>query len=119
MNERIKEVRIQAGLSQKDFGASLGVSRDVYANIENNRVEPKDTFIKLLCSEYHISEDWIRTGNGEMHATLSRDEEFLQLITEIQVSNDDFIIRLLRAYWNLEDDAKAIIRKMINDIADK
>lgn len=119
MNERIKKVRLREKLSQKDFGKSLGVSRDVYANIENNRVEPKDTFVKLLCAKYHIDEDWLRFGKGNMEVKLSKDDEFLSLITEIQVSGDEFIMRLLRAYWNLDDDAKAIIRKMINDIADK
>lgn len=119
MNERIKKVRLREKLSQKEFGEALGVSRDVYANIENNRVEPKDTFIKLLCATYHINEDWLRTGRGDMAVTLSKDDEFLNLIAEIQVSGDEFVMRLLRAYWNLDDDSKTIIRKMINDIADK
>lgn len=119
INERIRKVRSHVGLSQAKFGECLGVSRDVINNLELGRVEPKDYIKKLICSEFKISESWLETGEGDMLAPLSKDDEFIQLVTEIQVSNDDFILRLLRAYWNLDDDAKAVIRKLVNDIADK
>lgn len=52
-------------MSQREFGKSLGVSRDVMANIENNRVQPSATFILLLCSVYNVNMHWLETGNGE------------------------------------------------------
>lgn len=36
---RIKDVRRKVGLSQADFGARLGVSRDVISNIETDRLK--------------------------------------------------------------------------------
>ena len=36
---RIKDVRRKVGLSQADFGAHLGVSRDVISNIETDRLK--------------------------------------------------------------------------------
>lgn len=119
ISERIREVRTLEGLSQAKFGEHLGVSRDVINNLELGRVEPKDYIKKLICSEFKISEDWLENGKGDMHTPLTKDEEFLQLITEIQVSDDDFVLRMLRAYWNLDDASKAVIRKLINDMADK
>ena len=66
MYQQIKAVRKYTGKTQKDFGETLGVSRDVYANIENARVEPSKTFIQLLCSTYSINHEWLATGRGDM-----------------------------------------------------
>ncbi len=68
MNDRIKRIRKNAELSQTNFGAKLGVSRDVINNIENGRVEPKPLIIKHICSVFGISEHWLRTGEGPMEA---------------------------------------------------
>lgn len=64
VNERIKLIRSEAGLSQAAFGKELGVSRDVINNLELGRVEPKDSMIKLICFTYHVNESWLRTGYG-------------------------------------------------------
>ena len=65
MHERIKQVRIEAGLSQRDFGARIGVSRDTIASIESNRIEIKDVFVKAICREFQVRESWLRTGGCE------------------------------------------------------
>lgn len=75
--ERIKQVRNEMKLSRIAFGEILGVSGDVIANIEYNRLakpEQKEPLIKLICKEFDINEDWLRTGTGDMHRKLSRDE---------------------------------------------
>lgn len=66
MNTRISLVRKHLKMTQASFGKSLGVSRDVIANLESGRVAPNDTFIQLLCSKYSVNENWLRTGDGEM-----------------------------------------------------
>lgn len=65
MYERIRQIRKQLKMSQREFGESLGVSRDVMANIENNRVQPSATFVLLLCSVYNVNIHWLETGIGE------------------------------------------------------
>lgn len=65
MYERIRQIRKQLNMSQREFGESLGVSRDVMANIENNRVQPSETFILLMCCIYNVNPRWLETGVGE------------------------------------------------------
>ncbi len=48
IHERIKEIRLDQGLSQNKFGERLGVTRDMLSNIEYNRVAPKPIFINHL-----------------------------------------------------------------------
>lgn len=66
MFERIKELRKALGLTQKEFGGRLGISRDVEANIENDRVEPSKSLIKLICATYNVDYIWLTTGQGTM-----------------------------------------------------
>ena len=66
IKDRIKICRKQLNLSQKSFGEKLGVSRDVIKNIELNLVDTKEHFIKLICLEFGVNEEWLRTGTGEM-----------------------------------------------------
>ena len=65
---RIKAVRETLGLSQREFGEKLGVSRDVISNIEYGRVQPKKLLLQHMCQQYKVNEHWLETGAGEMFA---------------------------------------------------
>ena len=67
MNERIRILRTDKKLSQSAFGERLGCSRDMVNNLERGRVEIKDHIIKLICTEYGVSEDWLRYGKEPMY----------------------------------------------------
>ena len=62
----IRALRNELGLSQTEFGARLGVSRDVINNIENDRVPLKPALAKLICSQFNVDPDWLETGEGDM-----------------------------------------------------
>lgn len=66
MHKRIKELRNTLGLTQQQFGEKLGVSRDVISNIEGNRAKIRPTFLKHLCSFYHVNEQWLIDGTGSI-----------------------------------------------------
>lgn len=79
--ERIRELRKkELGLTQEEFGKILGVSRSVIKNIELNalaRPDQKEPLIKLICREFDINEEWLRSGKEPMKRQLSRDEEII------------------------------------------
>ena len=56
MNQRLRAFRESLHLTRAAFGARLGLSEDSINNLERGRVELKDSTIKLICSEYRISE---------------------------------------------------------------
>ena len=74
ISERIKKVRTSLGMSQEKFGAQLGTSRDAINNAENGRAEIKETLIKLICKEFNVEYEWIKTGNGSMFHQSSDDD---------------------------------------------
>ena len=119
MNERIKSLRLALGLTQKEFGERIGVKQTSVAGWENTLRNPTSAIIKSMCQEFHVNEEWLKTGKGEMFQTLSEDEEFDQICAEIQLSEDGFIKNIIRAYWKLPPDKKAVVRNLIDEIAKK
>ena len=57
--ERLKSVRLENGMTQKDVYEKLGVSPNGYASYEQGRTEPNiDTIIKL-CKIFDVSADYL------------------------------------------------------------
>ena len=52
LNERLRLLREEIGISRAVFGQRIGVSGDVINNLERGRVEIKEHILKLICSEF-------------------------------------------------------------------
>ena len=110
MNERIRQIREELGLSRKEFGDKLGISQDVVNNLERGRIEIKDDRIKLICSMFNISENWLRTGEG------NKIQEYLDEFTLISASidkNDPKARQAIIDYWNLSEQDKELFWKFM------
>ena len=64
MNERIRLIRKTANLSQEAFGKRLSITKASVSRIESGINNPSEQTIKLICQEFNINEDWLRTGAG-------------------------------------------------------
>lgn len=66
MGERLKELRKSLGLTQQEFADRLGIKRNAITNYEVGRNAPADMVVSLICREFNVSENWLRTGEGSM-----------------------------------------------------
>lgn len=64
MNNRIKKLRLDLGLSQEAFGKQIKIQRSSVSKIETGENSPSDQTISLICKEFNVNEDWLRTGEG-------------------------------------------------------
>lgn len=64
MNKRIRQIRKSKGLTQTEFGTKIGVKGNTITNYESGLRNPSDAIIKAICREFHINENWLRTGEG-------------------------------------------------------
>lgn len=119
MQERFRELRKALGLSQDDFGRKLGVTRGVITNIELGKVPPKSLFISLVCDTFGVNRRWIESGEGAMFDGLEPEAAFERLCTEIAASDDEFLKRAMKAYWELSEDRKQAVREFIDQLAGK
>lgn len=74
INNRIKKVRQELGLSQVEFANKLGVRQSSLSYIENGiTVNIDERNIKIICSEFGVNENWLRTGEGTMFDQAGQD----------------------------------------------
>lgn len=66
INQRVKELRQSLNLSQAKFAKALAMSNGYVAGIELGHNNVNDRIVKLICFTFNVSEDWIRTGQGNM-----------------------------------------------------
>ncbi len=107
MNERVKTLRRELGLSQAEFGEKIGVSRSVIANIELNRVAPKELFIRHICDIFRVNKQWLVTGWGEMFAEKPRRDkaldELLHLFQELKPEFQEYVLQQIYRLRELQD----------------
>ena len=120
MNERIKKVRNSLHISQTDFAQKLSVSRSAVCKMESGENYPSEQTIKLMCNEFSVNEEWLRTVNGEMFIPKSKEQLFAELLGEaVKADENDFKRRLFLALSKLDDSGWENLEKLIDSIAKK
>ncbi len=56
---RLKELREDKDLKQKDLASILNIAQNTYSNYENGKTEPPYEILKKLCLFYGVSADYI------------------------------------------------------------
>lgn len=75
MKDRIKAVRLEAGLTQKEFAERIGVIRNYVYVLETGRGAPSSAVIREICRQFGVREKWLMSGDGEMHYSLTPAED--------------------------------------------
>ncbi len=66
MNERIKKLRKTLRFTQQEFAERLGLKQNTIAVYESGRAAPGESTVRNMCTTFGVSENWLRTGEGEM-----------------------------------------------------
>lgn len=119
MNERIKQLREALGLSQEALGEKIGLTRSGISNIENGLRSVSDRHVILLCSAFCVSEQWLRTGEGDMFAQ-SETAEMEQLASRfhlrpLEKSALEAFVKLPEAY---RDGVMAYIKALVASVVE-
>ncbi|MBR1730008.1 MAG: helix-turn-helix transcriptional regulator [Selenomonadaceae bacterium] len=90
INERIKILRKHLNLTQKEFGFKIGItSQQQMANIERKVSKVTESNIKLICNEFGVNENWLRSGDGEMFDVSSKTSLIEKLTKEYNLNLDE------------------------------
>ena len=111
INQRIKELRVSLGLNQKDFGEKIGLKKSAASWIEKEGSSVIDQNIRLICDTFHINEEWLRTGEGNMYAAESPGDIFDNMRDELKLS--DVEEKILRGYFELDEHSREAVSNFI------
>lgn len=114
MNERIKQIRRELGLTQTEFAERIGLKQNSIALIESGKRNISDQAVLSICREYGVNEEWLRTGHGEK-MTPDASDEIEALVKKYDLSNADQV--LIEKYVNLKADSRETIINFISDVA--
>lgn len=114
MNERIKQIRRELGLTQQEFADRIGLKQNSIALIESGKRNISDQAVLSICREYGINEEWLRTGKGEKMVPDASDELEV-LVKKYDLSNADQV--LIEKYVNLKAGSRETIINFISDVA--
>lgn len=117
--ERIKEIRKDNHLTQKEFGERIGATRDVIGNIELGRVEAKEYLIKLIAKEFDVNEEWIITGDEPKYPERNMEAQLAKKIGEVIGEDDTFRKQLILTLLELSDTDWEVIKKIYNEMQKK
>lgn len=113
MNERIKQIRRELGLTQQEFADRIGLKQNSIALIESGKRNISDQAVLSICREYGINEEWLRTGKGEKMVPDASDE-LEALVKRYDLSNADQV--LIEKYINLKAGSRETIIDFITDV---
>ena len=113
MNERIKQIRRELGLTQTEFAERIGLKQNSIALIESGKRNISDQAVLSICREYGVNEEWLRTGTGEK-MTPDASDELEALVKTYDLSNADQV--LIEKYVNLKAGSRETIINFITDV---
>ena len=95
MNERLKLIRKNLGLSQKKFGEKIHLSVSQISSYENKfRNIPERTILNII-REFNINPDWLRYGKGDMFDSSDDIDSLVYKIRSLSEDDQAFVNKII------------------------
>ena len=113
IDERIRAIRKDKGLTMQAFGESIGMSKASISGIESGKNGPSEQTIRLICSVYKVDYFWLKDGKGNMYL-----DDTDNLVDEIAIEQnlDPDTTRTLKRLLRLSPDSQKIVLKAIDTL---
>lgn len=117
MKDRIKVIRKENNMSQEKFGELLGITKASVSRLESGENNPSEQTVMLICREFSINEEWLRTGQGEMYKPT--EDKLEMYLGQISKGNDEFIKDIIEIYMELDQSSKDALKMISIKMAEK
>jgi len=88
INNRLKLIRVELGLSQDKFATSINLARNSVALMESGDRGMSERTISDICRVHNVNSNWLLTGEGEMFNELTADDELAIILSSLLSQND-------------------------------
>lgn len=93
MNTRITLIRKSLNISQKEFGATIGLKPSSMNDIEHGKCAVTERVIIAICARFNVNEQWLRTGEGEMFVDNLDFKKFFEIYSKLNKPLQDFLFQ--------------------------
>lgn len=119
MNNRIKKIRTDIGLTQEEFGEKILLKPNSVSQIESGNRNPSDHVINMICNQFNVNEVWLRTGVGDPYVQKTREDEIAEFFSDVLSDDTTFKNRLIHVLASYTDDEWALLDKMFDKFIDE
>jgi transcriptional regulator with XRE-family HTH domain len=120
LNTRIKQLRKTLNLTMEEFGKRLGVTRTAISNIESGNRNVTEQMFKSVCREFKVTEDWLRTGEGEMFVSLPDEDEFAAYVEDLLADDgENELYNIIKAVMKTYQELSPKSQETLRDISAK
>ena len=117
MNERIKELRKELNLTLEKFGERLGIQKATLSKIENGTVSITERNIMAICREFNVNENWLRTGEGDIHIQMNEEDELMQWAGKVlSKQSSDFQYRFVKMLMGLTEEQWQVFEDKVREL---
>lgn len=122
MKDRIVSIRKESGLTQEEFGKELNLSQNYVWMLESGKRAPSARTIIDLCKKFQISEEWLRTGEGEMKAPMTKQSEIAAITAQLFRKEEtdpetyNFLIELNKYLLQLDETQMQAVLDMVRKL---
>lgn len=118
MNTRIKELRKNLSLSQKEFAERINVSENFVWMIEKGTRSLSDRTISDICREFKVREEWLRTGEGKMELDSTEREKLSTFFADVLASAPDARSEFVAALADLPEKFWPLVAELTRNYAE-
>lgn len=98
IGERIAMVRKSRGYTLEKFGEAIGIKKGSVSLLERGINTPADRTIFMICNRFRVSEQWLRTGEGDMFKNITPSEEIASFLGTLAIAGDENFKKRLILY---------------------
>ena len=86
IQDRIIKIRMDAGISQAEFGNRLNIGNSTVSLMESGKRNISPRTAADICEKFNVNPEWLETGEGEPY-----------------IEDNNVTLKLLKADYNLDD----------------
>jgi len=116
-NCTVKILRKSLNLTLEKFCEPLGVGKSSISRIESGTNALSERMLKSIARVYGVSEDWLRTGEGEMRPVQTDAERLGRFFDSVASKpSDDFERRFVSSLSKLTPEQWAYLQNIIGSL---
>lgn len=117
MNNRIRTLRKELNLTLDKFGEQIGLKKSSLSQIENGKCAITEQTIKSICREFNVNENWLRTGEGDIHVQMSEEDELMKWAGKVlSKQSSDFQYRFVKMLMGLTEEQWQVFEDKVREL---
>ncbi len=113
MKDRIRAILNEQKITQAEFARRIGIQPSTINMWLKGAREPTEALKRNICSEFHISREWLEFGTGEMHPETPG---WTELVSRVMLGENEFAKQTMAAFCALDDSQWQQLREILETL---